>query len=64
MLRPLTVIQASIRLGKLEIKFCMYSCGVSCHSAISKLDSSCRVSGGTGDLLTRVQGYPIDARWD
>jgi hypothetical protein len=48
MLRPLTVIQASIRLGKLEIKFCMYSCGVSCHSAISKLDSSCRVSGGTG----------------
>jgi hypothetical protein len=53
MLRPLTVIQASIRLGKLEIKFCMYSCGVSCHSAISKLDSSCRVSGGTGDLLTR-----------
>jgi hypothetical protein len=53
MLRPLVVIQASIRLGKLEIKFCMYSCGVSCHSAISKLDSSCRVSGGTGDLTRR-----------
>jgi hypothetical protein len=52
-LPPLAVIQASIRLGKLEIKFCMYFCGVSCHSAISKLDSSCRASESTVDLLTR-----------
>jgi hypothetical protein len=63
MLRPLAVIQASIRLGKLEIKFCMYSCGVSCDSAISKLDSSCR-AGALVIFLLVVQGYPIDARWD